>query len=836
MSDKFDFDEKQYQVFIRRLEQDFIITILIEMKGGYSGAQTSLVQLEPRDARNVNVEKGKYILKVCLTEDAEREKQKHAKAKENDFLGQYVPQLVAFISYNGISVVGILYQIAGEELLTRTTLQEILEQRQTGRKQHDFLIKQIEEVAGTILKWNFGATHIIETSDLLGSILQNIGKDRLRELEGRLKGITKNVNRSRIELIPLVEAPKYNPIYFLSNIDRYKGTTLRQMPYLIPIGLPGNLHLHGDLHPGNVIICKEDQPIEPFHLIDFASSCSGNVFFDLAYLETSIILNSRGGFHRLLDLEDWWDLEQLLISEYLPSAEIFLTANREALQRVLPIRHALDARIHQDGRRHKDDYWMAFLAASVEAALDLARKAYYDRSLQRVAFLIAISRFHHLIKLLDAIRTPLRGPMATIHWPGEKLSPNKNGRRKEGIIAQSNALSSIHEARAKIKLVWPNQVTQREALYDPWRIVDEIWGDLTGTSSQAVLLIGERRFGKSSFYNCVSGLFPEQGETLRAVRLNTLGFNHSAQSFAIDLLEKLYQGGDLPVSSIPYDNRGREFDSGSFFAALRLVAEKKKDMGFVVCIDEIDSTLDKALSIEDARTIVQILYRLQTGHILPVRLLLTANKPEVLSLLRQYWEGTGFVENIEIRHIPLCSETEMRELIKRFGVSVTFEEEALNRIFYYSGGQIYFIKLAVKLAVDTSGDQSDQNSGERMISGRKVDELMHAVITPTSNTHVAIRNSHTVVFETMENIYLTFFSKEEQQFMRLLTEARGMLRASNLHISEDRLVNVAGGLYRRNYISKMVSEEEKDQIYSWRIGIWQSFLKEYYQLKYQDSH
>src|SRR5205807_380705 len=144
------------------------------------------------------VEKGKYILKVCLAEDAEQEKYKHAKAKENDVLGKYIPNLVAFISYSDIALIGMLYQIAGEELLKRTTLQENLEQRQTSRKQHNFLIKQIRELADIILKWNFGATRTSETSDLLGTILQGIGNERLKELEARLKGTAENTNRSRI--------------------------------------------------------------------------------------------------------------------------------------------------------------------------------------------------------------------------------------------------------------------------------------------------------------------------------------------------------------------------------------------------------------------------------------------------------------------------------------------------------------------------------------------------------------------------------------------------------------------------------------------------------------
>ncbi len=813
MSDTFDFDEEQYKAFKKRLEQDSI-KILVEMDGGYSGARTSVVQVEALHSDTARIEKGKYILKVCLSKEAGQEIEKHKEARESPILGAYVPELVEPLRYDDIdiSLTGILYQIAGESLLTRTTLREKLKQR------HFQPIQQVEKIASVVLRWNLEAVRLNGTSDLLETILQGIGEQHLTELEESLQGIGEHLNHSRIYLTPF-NVPMYNPIYFLRNRERYAQTRLRQMAYLIPRGT-----LHRDLHPGNVIISKKDQSQASFYLIDFASSRPGNAFFDLAYLELSTLLNSRRGFGRMHDVEDWWDLEQHLISEFLTSERKFQGANREELRRVLPIRQVLDACIKQEGESFKDDYWIAFLAASVEAGLDLARKIHHDHALQRVAFLIAVSRFDHLVKSLEAINTQFRDSMGIIYWPEEESSSLKEIDEKGG-IAPASSIPRVQERKAKIELVWPAEITRYEALYDPWRIVDGIWSDLTGTNDQGVLLLGERRIGKSSFFNCIIGLFPKEKEDIRALRLDTLGIPHSAQTFATEVLRKICQSVGLQNSPNLYAGTSRDFEIDSFLLACQSAANEKKEMRFVLCIDEIDSTLATASAEDDARLILQLLFRLLTDLSLPVRLLLTTTSKEAL---RHYRSGTGFVDNLRSLPIPLCSKDEMRELLERFEVPLTFDNEALERIFHYSGGQIYFIKLAVKLALSTSVPQTH---GKRLINGQMMDELMYEVIEPTEKTAFTIRSMNGDVFPTMKNIYSASFSEEEREFMQFLTRARGIWRVSNPEESTRKLMNAANLLYERGYVSKKVIRRGEE--YSWRIGIWQLFLANYYQLKYR---
>ena len=245
------------------------------------------------------------------------------------------------------------------------------------------------------------------------------------------------------------------------------------------------------------------------------------------------------------------------------------------------------------------------------------------------------------------------------------------------------------------------------------------------------------------------------------------------------------------------------------------MVDKKKGMRFVICIDEIDALLGNAPSEEDARTIIQILSMLLTDPDLAVRLLLTTKDKEVM---RRYPEGSVFLDNLDTLKVPLCTEEEMKDLIERFEMPLQFEDDALSCIFHYSGGQIYFIKLAVRLALSLLRT----STAEKRINGQMIDELINQLIKPTQKTSIAIRSMHETVFPTMKSIFLSAVSEEERLLMDSLRKAHGVLKVSNLKTS---LVQIGNLLYERGYFSKVAASEGEE--YRWRIGIWQLFLENY---------
>ena len=597
---QYDFDDELYKVFMTHLTQILGITDREELSGGLSGAHTSSVRIDGSG----QVKMGQYILKVCLSEKAEREIQKHGEARASSILRGYVPELITSKSHPELPLTGILYQVAGGGHLMRTTLQKSLEL-------HHFPLKSTEELVRVILEWNFETLKISETRDLLGSIEEDLGEKHLSDLIEGLNGIVDYPNRQHLVLIKL-GVTKYNPVHFLLNQEVYPS--LQKISNFIRQG-----KLHRDLHPGNVIVPADSTADDLFQVIDFAASGSGNVFFDLAYLELSILLNSfSGGFRSVAELRRWWELEMYLLLNPLPELEQF-PSDTEALRRVLPIRRALVRRMTQDNFR--DDYWVSFLTASVEAGLDLARKI-RRRSIQRVAFLTAVSRFNYLIEQVlqfsEILSQKREESLASMYWPGEEPPLPLQEEEKRISTWISIQSSGIQEVKVKIEFVWPGEITKRSALYDPWNVINGIWSTLTGEVNQGVLLVGERKFGKSSFLNCMNGLFPTRKGNIRAMRLDTLGIRHSAQSFAREVLSKMSQSVRLEHSPLPYNSSNEEFDSSTFFEACHSIVNKKKGIRFVICIDEIDSTLNSAYSEEDAQGILQILSKLLTHPDFPI--------------------------------------------------------------------------------------------------------------------------------------------------------------------------------------------------------------------------
>ncbi len=807
------FNQELYDAFVTNLEKVFGIIARDEINGGLSGARTSSVLIN--GSGKIRIRMGRYILKVSLIEDARLEKEKHEMAKGSSILHRHVPELVASWSDPDMGLTGILYQIAGYGELTSTTFQNNLDQ-------NAFQRTRIDNLAKAVLRWNFESHPLVRTMDLLGCIRDGLRMDFVESLKTRLGEIVEHIDQPRIDLHWLENTTYYNPMYFL--LKPGVCPSLEHIRYSIPCGM-----LHRDLHPGNVIIPTPDQAGGTFHLIDFGTSRPGNAFFDLAYLEITLLFNSFNGFHSIVDLKNWWQLEKYLITRPLP---ILARFGGEGLGRVLPIRRALANRIKHDGAH--DDYWIAYLAASVEAGLELARKLRREPYRQRMAFLTAVSRFHHLVELLKIADVELQqaletssGALAIIHRPGEEApaSTRSDAEERTSVDLPANFAPALLQKRAKFELVWPGEINRRTALFDPWMIVEGTYNSLTGDNDQGVLLLGERKFGKTSFFNCVANLFPRNEGIFKTIRVDTLNVHHSVQSFAGQLLTRMHHRAGLPM---PPEVEGHEFDVETFFSACEAVVEEKPDLRFVIFVDELDSALINAVSQEEAATILQLLERLLTDPYLPIRLLFTASNTDIL---RSYQGGVDFVDNVGIRKIPLCSAQEMEDLIQRFDMPVplTFEPEALSCIFAYSGGQIYLVKLVVSACLA----QASGIGGTKRITDRLVDDLMHAVIEPHSSSFSEASNFHETVFPTMRNIYERHFSDQEQQFMRLLTEVGGVLQASSVQVSQEHLTQVANTLYRRGYIDKIRVGEEDE--FTWRIGTWRLFIENRFQLNHHNS-
>lgn len=511
-----DFSDKALKACLDSLCQKIPFEVMEELGGGRSGARTLSVNVWPDNAHGLQ---GHYILKVCEAQYAKREQENHRIIEQDPVMSKYVSRLALALDLGELA--GIFYQVAGRSLLTMTTIQDCLTHRL-------YPANIVQAIASVMLEWSVprqGDPGGASSHDVLDVVRRGLGQHRLETLQERLRGVVDNFAYARIEGEPLGSQWRINPLPYL--LDR-QARLEKKRAYPI---LQGNLH--GDLHPANIIMPKKSEEAGwdqvYFVLIDFAMARRGNALFDLAYLELSLLLNHFKGATPE-NRQDWWRLEEHLSSGLRSPLRDFTGPVGGRIAD--PIRRALEQRAKHD--RLEDVYWVSFLAASIEAGLNFARKLHREPYRQRVAFLTAVSRFHRLLELLEAMPGSVYGPLAVMNWqapslpePGHEPEPSKDTR----------------QARPANPFYTSGRINAPQQFFGRQRLVREIRAELEKRCN--VSLVGASQIGKSSLlyylYATRANWLPDPNVALEYVDLQ--GILDEAD-FCETILDKLGQRGD----------------------------------------------------------------------------------------------------------------------------------------------------------------------------------------------------------------------------------------------------------------------------------------------------
>lgn len=457
-----------------------------------------------------------------------------------------------------------------------------------------------------------------------------------------------------------------------------------------------------------------------------------------------------------------------------------------------PIRQAIFEKARHHGMY--DAYWVSFLVASVEAGLNFARKLSAEPYPQRIAFLIAAARFHSLLETLG-IRRPDEVTVAKVDWHNIASEP-------------------MHSSAPKMALIWPSEVRTIENFYDPTNLVENVLQTVTSDAPQSVLLIGERKSGKTSTLFVLHNCLTETNKACKALYINTLSHSHSLESFAKELLGEACD--KLPISQKDRNllqELAQEQDVGAFVRTLlRLLGNNK----LILFIDEMDSMVRHLRGKSDAEQILELIYRLIMGVEGNVRLVATVSDPTVL---RHGNYGSEILLNLMSVHIPQLLAFQTGELVHKLKlpVALKFNERAVQQISDLSGGVIYLIKFIFKAL-----ELYLRIRPNLVVDAQVVTQVVEQVVSPSSSDHNA-RNIRNNLFDTLNNIFERHFSDVEKQFAKQLLQTSGEL----LVLQEDELLREAGlSLANRGYVGFSMKEEQL--VFQWRIGLWHLFLKENY--------
>lgn len=403
---------------IAKLEGVDGVTVVRELSTGTT-TRVYLVDVKTSSSRGVE---GSWVVKVDTTCRARREVGHHATVIASA-LGKYVPVLqdkAIGDADDDLSV--LLYSLARGSFLNNQTLQQAVENRTQRPAQ------MIGRIAKALVgEWNAVCEH--STTKICQILRDSLAESRVHRanIEEHLEGLL-DVTARRIEGEPLGDQWLLNPVPYILGSTR----DLEPQVCTVPLG-----HVHGDLHPGNLVVSAvarvSDAAEPPFTIIDFALyRPRGNILFDLAYLEIALVWYKFEGFQSHVDRSSWWALEKHLVSDLVPTSRFDGVGKaNDAMALILGLRNAVRGQAQKVHR--VDDYWIAYLAASVEASLILAghpgrieKDARKQPHLKLAASLMAASRFHCLVQKLD-ITEELRireeeGAPGRVTWPETAVS------------------------------------------------------------------------------------------------------------------------------------------------------------------------------------------------------------------------------------------------------------------------------------------------------------------------------------------------------------------------------------------------------------------------------
>lgn len=376
-----------------RLSKVSNLEIMRTLAGG--SPQTGIYVVSAESAPPLEIE-GTWVLKVDATWRVRGEAENHPKVASSG-LAPYVPLLGDLaLAETDDSLSALLYGLATGSLLFSQTFERLLERR-VQESVHIAILLTRALLDG----WNSDCEKSVKNlADVCRGSL-NLSPERIATLQDLFPTCSPVLSR-RIEATQL-DRWLINPLYYLAHLTGWFSANSA-----VPTG-----SVHGDLHPGNIIaselsdVARGSEP--PLALIDFALAREGNVLFDLAYFEIAVLWHLLNHLQTPVDRAAWWNLELYLRSGLLPVGQ-FDAAGRANDASLVLTAIRKETFQHARGIRRLDEYWLSYLAASVEAGLTLAleperiaKDVLLRPHLQALSFLTAASRLHRLLEQLGSV-------------------------------------------------------------------------------------------------------------------------------------------------------------------------------------------------------------------------------------------------------------------------------------------------------------------------------------------------------------------------------------------------------------------------------------------------
>jgi DNA-binding winged helix-turn-helix (wHTH) protein len=350
-----------------------------------------------------------------------------------------------------------------------------------------------------------------------------------------------------------------------------------------------------------------------------------------------------------------------------------------------------------------------------------------------------------------------------------------------------------------IELNFPNAVRDEKDFYGRKMELERIERVLLSGRRVPILIIGERRIGKTSLQNVVLRRL-QSVEEPRFVSLNIepRGIT-SLDDFAKAILQRLcsYVGKKMQDTGL-VDSNGKFHYEGveQVEWAINGLLDSRANQIFLLCVDEFDEIIR---NVQEINLLEALVHRLIEGT--PLAILFTMT---LLPSSIQKMQSTPFTTIAEIVSLKTFEENEMAEMILGIlGDQVAVSQNEISLLFSSSGGHPYFAKLLLANIYERNNMVNDPQAITDLMVNQAIQDAANDLRTDT----------------VLENLYHIHFSEMEKELLLLLAEKEKPISCEDLKIVGTPWLTAARQLVKRHYLI-----EDENHV-DFRINFFRNWLR-----------
>lgn len=374
-----------------------------------------------------------------------------------------------------------------------------------------------------------------------------------------------------------------------------------------------------------------------------------------------------------------------------------------------------------------------------------------------------------------------------------------------------------------IDINFPNAVRYEKDFFGRRKELEHIEQTFLAGSGCPVVILGERRIGKTSIQKVSARRIEAQQEKdFVPLLLPPAPAIRSLDDYAREILQSLCTRLERSIRSIKYpdmiDDNGRFHltSIGQFTDTTAQLLEEFPEKTFIICIDELDAILVSCTE-DEAEKILGL-----TEHLIEMsdlRLIVYVTMTRLPGFTRSASRSPGVLEaeiiaRSEIIEIGPFSRQETEDMVSGLlGGRVSPDGEAMEHLFELSGGHPYFVKLLLDRLLRRFLPESKPLRVTR--------EMMEQIIPDATRDPRALHS--------LDNIYRVHFSEEEKRLVLLLSDRRAGISMEELRMLGAPFLKVARSLESRGYLTW--GDEEgynfREELLGWWLRDWEEYEEEF---------